>query len=169
MINPVSCVGHQLPVRRNQSAGICIDTTTRQTLHQKGQNGLAERPQYAAANVRGVVTTSNHLDALYLAPDDRRHFVCVSTRTQDDFAPGYWDDINAWFENGGNEAVAHYLASLDLSTFNAKAAPPKTAAWHMVVATGVAPESSDLADMIEGMGKPDALTLQMVKVRAPER
>ncbi|MCK1601051.1 bifunctional DNA primase/polymerase [Bradyrhizobium sp. 166] len=124
-------------------------------------------PQYAAANVCGVVMTSNHLDALYLAPDDRRHFVCVSTRTQEDFTPAYWDDINNWFENGGNEAVAHYLAHLDLAAFNAKAPPRKTAAWHMVVAAGVAPESGDLSDVIESMGKPDALTLQMVKARTP--
>lgn len=124
-------------------------------------------PQYAAVNVCGVIMTSNHLDALYLAPDDRRHFVCVSTKTQDDFAPAYWDDINAWFANGGNEAVAYYLANLDLTAFNAKAPPPKTAAWHMVVAAGVAPESGDLADVIESLGKPDALTLQMVKAKTP--
>nr|WP_256469995.1 DUF5906 domain-containing protein [Bradyrhizobium sp. 177] len=124
-------------------------------------------PQYAAVNVCGVIMTSNHLDALYLAPDDRRHFVCVSTRTQDDFTPAYWDAINAWFENGGNEAVAHYLANLDLTGFNAKAPPPKTAAWHMVVAAGVAPESGDLSDVIESMGKPDALTLQMVRSKTP--
>ncbi|MGJ5177412.1 DUF5906 domain-containing protein [Bradyrhizobium oligotrophicum] len=124
-------------------------------------------PQYAAVNVCGVVMTSNHLDALYLAPDDRRHFVCVSTRTQDDFSPAYWDEINAWFENGGNEAIAHYLANLDLSAFNAKAPPPKTAAWHMVVAAGMAPESGDLSDVIESMGKPDALTLAMVRSRTP--
>ncbi|MBB4391781.1 bifunctional DNA primase/polymerase [Bradyrhizobium sp. ERR14] len=124
-------------------------------------------PQYAAANVCGVIMTSNHLDALYLAPDDRRHFVCVSTRTQDDFDPVYWDRINAWFENGGSEAVAHFLANLDLTAFNAKAPPPKTAAWHMVVAAGVAPESGDLSDVIESMGKPDALTLQMIRARTP--
>ncbi|MFK4507073.1 bifunctional DNA primase/polymerase [Bradyrhizobium daqingense] len=124
-------------------------------------------PQYAAVNVCGVIMTSNHHDALYLAPDDRRHFVCVSTKTQDDFAPAYWDDINAWFDDGGNEAVAYYLANLDLAAFNAKAPPPKTAAWHMVVAAGVAPESGDLADVIESLGKPDALTLQMVKAKTP--
>lgn len=124
-------------------------------------------PQYAAVNVCGVIMTSNHLDALYLAPDDRRHFVCVSTRSQEDFTPGYWDDINAWFESGGNEAIAHYLANLDLSAFNAKAPPPKTAAWHMVVAAGVAPESGDLADVIESMGQPEALTLAMLKARTP--
>ncbi|WP_128925607.1 bifunctional DNA primase/polymerase [Bradyrhizobium guangxiense] len=124
-------------------------------------------PQYAAENVCGVIMTSNHLDALYLAPDDRRHFVCVSTKTQEDFGPAYWDDINAWFERGGNEAVAYYLAHLDISNFNAKAPPPKTAAWHMVVAAGVAPESGDLADVIETMGKPDALTLQMIRARTP--
>src|SRR5260370_41366540 len=37
-------------------------------------------PQYSAVNVCGVIMTSNHLDALYISPDDRRHFVCGSTR-----------------------------------------------------------------------------------------
>ena len=111
--------------------------------------------------------TSNHLDALYISPDDRRHFVCVSTRTKEDFSRGYWDDIHTWFENGGNEAVAHFLANLDLTEFSAKAPPPKTAGWHMVVAAGMAPESGELSDVIEALRKPAALTLPMIKARTP--
>jgi hypothetical protein len=124
-------------------------------------------PQYAAMNVCGVIMTSNHLDALYIHPDDRRHFVCVSTRTKEEFAPGYFDSMHAWFNSGGNEAVAHYLANLDLSAFNAMATPPKTEGWHMVVAAGLAPESGDLSDVIEALGKPAALTLPMIKARTP--
>jgi Family of unknown function (DUF5906) len=124
-------------------------------------------PQYSALNVCGVVLTSNHLDALYVSHDDRRHFVCVSTCTKEDFSQSYWTEIYQWFDNGGNEAVAHYLANRDLSAFNAKAPPPKTAGWHMVVDAGLAPESSDLADVIEAMGKPAALTLTMIRARTP--
>jgi Family of unknown function (DUF5906)/RepB DNA-primase from phage plasmid len=124
-------------------------------------------PQYSAVNVCGVIMTSNHLDALYISPDDRRHFVCVSTATKENFSREYWDDIRTWFEKGGNEAVAHFLANLDLSEFNAKAPPPKTAGWHMVVAAGLAPESGDLADVIEALGKLPALTLPMIRARTP--
>jgi hypothetical protein len=124
-------------------------------------------PQYAALNVCGVIMTSNHPDALYIHPDDRRHFVCVSTRTKEQFPPGYFDEMHAWFRNGGNEAVAHYLANLDLSAFNAMATPPKTAGWHMVVAAGLAPESGDLSDVIEALGKPAALTLSMIRKKTP--
>jgi hypothetical protein len=124
-------------------------------------------PQYSAVNVCGVIMTSNHLDALYISPDDRRHFVCVSTRTKEEFSREYWDDIHNWFENGGNQVVAHFLANLDLTEFSAKAPPPKTAGWHMVVAAGLAPESGDLSDVIEALNKPAALTLPMIKARTP--
>jgi hypothetical protein len=124
-------------------------------------------PQYSALNVCGVIMTSNHLDALYISPDDRRHFVCVTTRTKDEFSREYWDYFYTWLEHGGNEAVAHYLANLDLTEFSAKAPPPKTAGWHMVVAAGLAPESGDLTDVIEGLGKPAALTLAMIRTQAP--
>ena len=124
-------------------------------------------PQFSAVNVCGVIMTSNHLDALYIHPDDRRHYVCVSTRTKEEFPPGYFDDMHAWFKNGGDEAVAHFLANLDLSDFNAMATPPKTAGWHRVVAAGLAPESGDLSDVIETLGNPAALTLPMIKARTP--
>lgn len=124
-------------------------------------------PEHFAVNINGVVLTSNHPDALYLPRDDRRHFVCVSPREQDDFPQGYFDRLYEWFAKGGNEAVAHYLANLDLSGFNAKAPPPKTAGWHMIVAAGIAPESGDMTDAIEAMGNPPALTVAGIKQAIP--
>jgi hypothetical protein len=124
-------------------------------------------PQYVALNVCGVIMTSNHLDALYIPPDDRRHYVCVSTRTKEEFSKEYWDAIYGWFRNGGFEAIAHYLATFDLSGFDAKSPPPKTAGWYAAMGAGVAPETGDLLDVIEGMGTPPAVTLSMIKARAP--
>jgi hypothetical protein len=60
-------------------------------------------PQYSAVNVCGVIMTSNHLDALYIPAGDRRHYVCVSNLTKEDFEAGYFDDMHAWFANGGND------------------------------------------------------------------
>lgn len=124
-------------------------------------------PEHFAVNVNGVVLTSNHADALFLPRDDRRHFVCVSPREQNEFLEGYFDRLYSWFSKGGNEAVAHFLATLDLSGFNAKAPPPKTAGWHMIVAAGIAPESGDMTDAIETMGNPAALTVAGIRQALP--
>lgn len=139
-------------------------TTSPPETHRINTKGV---PQYAAVNVCGVIMTSNHPDALYIPADDRRHYVCSSNRDRGELPPGYFDDMHAWFENGGSASVAHYLANLDLSGFRAKAPPPKTAGWHMLVAAGLAPENGDLTDVIEAMGKPAAVTLQMVRSRTP--
>jgi hypothetical protein len=127
-------------------------------------------PHHAALNVNGTIETSNHWDALYLPADDRRHFVCISERRKEDFSEGYFTGTNgmyAWFGNGGNEAVAHYLANLDISAFDAKADPPKTSGWHRIVNAGLAPEGGELLDIIEALGKPAALTLGMIRDKAP--
>lgn len=139
-------------------------TTSPPETHRINTKGV---PQYAAVNVCGVIMTSNHNDALYIPADDRRHYVCLSNRDREELPPGYFEDMHAWFENGGSAAVAHYLANLDLSDFGAKAPPPKTAGWHMLVAAGLAPESGDLTDVIEAMDKPAALTLQTVRSCTP--
>lgn len=120
-------------------------------------------PHHSARNVCGVILTSNHADALYLDRSDRRHFVCISDRRKEDFPDGYFDGLYAWFANGGNEAVAHYLAGVDLSAFNAKAPPPKTKGWHAIVAAGMAPETGDLADIIEALQRPAVVTLHTIR------
>jgi hypothetical protein len=112
------------------------------------------------ANVCGVIITTNHLgDGLYLPADDRRHYVAWSPCSRDDFAPDYWQRIYGWFAAGGIGHVVAYLAALDLSDFDPKAPPHKTPAFWSVVASGDAPESGELRDVIERMGQPSAITL----------
>lgn len=119
--------------------------------------------EYTVFNVCGVIITSNHkLDGIFLPDDDRRHFVAWSDLTKEDFTPGYWDDLWAWYETGGTGHVAAYLAGLDLSQFAPKAPPPKTAAFFDIVASNRAPEDADLEDALEKLGKPDAVTLAQI-------
>ena len=114
-------------------------------------------------NVCGVVMTTNHkTDGIYLPADDRRHFVAWSERTKDDFAEAYWNDLWDWYERGGYGHVAAYLAELDLTDFNPKAPPPKTAAFWAIVDANRAPEDAELADILDKLGRPDAMTLEMV-------
>jgi hypothetical protein len=117
-------------------------------------------------NVCGMIVTTNHPDAIALPADDRRCFVMWSTLTKEDFTEKYWTDLYAWFDGGGREIVAHYLGNMDLGGFNAKAYPLRTEAWHQMVGFSAAPEDAELADVIDALGNPDALTLAQVVAKA---
>jgi len=110
-------------------------------------------------NVCGMLVTTNYKDAIAVPPDDRRCFVIWSDLTKEDFTEQYWISLYAWFANGGNEIVADYLARLDLSGFNHKAYPLRTEAWHQMVGFSAAPEDAELADAIDKLGNPDAITV----------
>ncbi|MBM4438215.1 MAG: hypothetical protein FJ029_13535, partial [Actinobacteria bacterium] len=116
--------------------------------------------EYSVFNVCGVVITTNHrTDGLYLPADDRRHYVAWSERTKDDFTPDYWPVLYRWYLGGGHRHVAAYLAERDLSGFDPKAPPPKTEAFFDVVNANRAPEDAELADALERLGNPAAVTL----------
>lgn len=128
---------------------------------------------YRTVNVAGVIFTTNHrTDGLFLPADDRRHYVAWSEAKADDFPEGYWLGLYRWFESdgiGGSGAghVAAYLTARDLSWFDPKAPPPKTAAFWDIVAAGRSPEDADLADALDAIThdpdeRPDAVTVQMV-------
>jgi hypothetical protein len=89
-----------------------------------------------------VITTNYKLDGIYLPADDRRHFVAWSDLTNGDFGEDYWNELNRWYDAGGVGHVAAYLATLDLSGFDAKAPPPKTEAFWAIVDANHAPEAS---------------------------
>jgi hypothetical protein len=122
------------------------------------------RQPYAVPNICGVVITTNHrLDSLYVTADDRRYFVTWSDRTPEDFPPGYWTDLYRWYATGGSGHVAAYLAQYDLRGFDAKAPPPQTEAFRTLVSAGRAPESDELADLIDHMQSPPAFTIDDLK------
>jgi hypothetical protein len=109
-----------------------------------------------------IVTTNYKLDGIYLPTDDRRHYVAWSDLTKDEFAPDYWNKLHRWYADGGIGHVAAYLATLDLSSFDPKAPPKKTPAFWAIVGANHAPEDSELADILDDLGNPDAVTLLMI-------
>jgi hypothetical protein len=116
--------------------------------------------EYSVLNCCGVVITSNHkADGIFLPADDRRHYVAWSDLSKDDFPESYWQTLWRWYEDGGDRHVAAYLADLDISAFDPKAPPPKTAAFWDIVDASRAPEDAELADVLDHMGNPDATTL----------
>jgi hypothetical protein len=114
-----------------------------------------------------VVITSNHkTDGIFLPADDRRHFVAWSALTQYDFEEGYWRSLYGWYGNGGNEAVAAYLAGIDLSGFDPKVPPLKTQAFWEIANANRAPEDADLMDVLDDLGQPGVVTLDRVASQA---
>jgi hypothetical protein len=83
--------------------------------------------------------------------------------------PSNWNALWRWYLSGGLEHVAAYLRTLDLSLFDPKAPPPKTDAFWAIVDAHHAPEASELADVLDILGKevpggkerewPDAVTI----------
>jgi hypothetical protein len=123
--------------------------------------------EYYVFNCLGFLITTNHKsDGIFLPPDDRRHYVAWSERTREDFAPGYWNQIWDWYEAGGFGHVAAYLTELDISDFDPKAPPPKTAAFWEIVGVNAAPEDAELADVIDELKSPDAITLLQLIAKA---
>ena len=123
--------------------------------------------EYYVPNLTGVViTTNNKTNGIYLPADDRRHLVAWSTLKEVDFEKDYWLKQYDWYANGGNAAVAEYLASRNLTNFNPKAPPPKTSAFFEIANANRAPEDAELADVLDDLGRPDAVTLDQVADRA---
>ena len=123
--------------------------------------------EYPVPNCVGIIITTNHkTNGIYLPADDRRHFVAWSELNKEDFGDNYWTELWSWFDNGGYCHVAAYLQQLDLSRFDSKAPPPKTPAFWEIVDASRAPEDAELADAIEALGSPDALTLDQIASRA---
>jgi hypothetical protein len=124
-------------------------------------------PEHSVLNVCGIILTTNHkTDGIYLPADDRRHFVAWSDLSKEDFTPAYWNGLWSWYEAGGGAHIAAYLATLDISEFDPKAPPPKTAAFWAIVDANQAPEDAELADVLDLMGNPDATTVDRIAAMA---
>lgn len=124
--------------------------------------------EYYVANCLGMVMTTNHKsDGLYLLPNDRRHYVAWSGCTSSDFGPEYFNKLHAWYQDGGTGHVGAYLMELDLTGFNPKAPPRKTAAFWDIVNANVSPEDIELLDAIDRLGEPDALLMEQVRAASP--
>jgi hypothetical protein len=115
----------------------------------------------------GVVITTNHkVGGLFLPPDDRRHFVAWTTVERSAFDEAYWTRYWERLDAGGADAAADYLRALDLRRFNPKAPPRQTQAfWEMANAMRSEKET-EMDDIIEILGRPNALVIGNIISRA---
>jgi hypothetical protein len=123
-----------------------------------------------------MAVTSNHRDAFYLTPNDRRYYIATSECQTGTFDVAYWNSFWHWYkhENGINGVVA-LLLDRDLSKFDPKAPPPNTPGfWHMVNADR-GEDHGEINDAIDAVGlartppvtRPQALTISELIGAAP--
>jgi Bifunctional DNA primase/polymerase, N-terminal len=111
--------------------------------------------EHSIFNVCGVVITTNYkVDGIYLPPDDRRHYVAWSDVKMADFESNHWSKLYRWYDSEGAANVAAYLRQLDISAFDPKAPPPKTAAFWDIVQSSQPPEDAELADALDKLKDP---------------
>jgi hypothetical protein len=123
--------------------------------------------EYSIFNCCGVVITSNYkTDGMYLPTDDRRHYVAWSDVQKQDFSGDYFNELYCWYAEGGIGHVAAYLHEFDLSDFDPKAPPPKTAAFWDIADASQSPEDAELADVLDRIGNPDAVTIGDIAAHA---
>lgn len=86
---------------------------------------------YRQRNQVNGVFLSNENQPLPLDNDDRRHCVIY---TPPALSAAYYDEVFLEIENGGVEALYHYLLNLDLGDFHPKKRPPMTESKQALIA-----------------------------------
>src|SRR5262249_14186223 len=66
-------------------------------------------PEYPILNCVAIIFTINHqVFGIYLSPDDRCYYVVWSDLKQEDFTSEYWNELQAFYDNGGYGYVAAF-------------------------------------------------------------
>jgi hypothetical protein len=104
--------------------------------------------------------TNYRTEGQHLPAEDRRNYVAWSNAKKEDFEREYWNALWGFYENGGFGHVAAYLQTRDISGFDPKAPPPKTEAFWAIVHANHPAENAELADLLDGLGRPPVVTLE---------
>jgi hypothetical protein len=126
--------------------------------------------EHSILNCVGLILTTNYkTTGIYLPAEDRRHYVAWSNAAPEDFSEGYWNKLFGWYNDGGDRHVASFLKEFDLSGFDPKAPPPKTQAFWDIVDANRSPVDSQLADVLDELGNPVAVTLEQIIHKADHK
>lgn len=134
-------------------------------------------PQYYIPNRGNFIFMSNNENALALSQEDRRFFVYWSPVTQPEAErwneEGYFADLWAWLNDGGDAAALGYLLDRELAAdFKPKGRAPWTADKATMVENSRPPLEAHLAQLIEDEEEPfdkDLVELKEVANALPER
>lgn len=107
-------------------------------------------------NVMRLFLTTNNVTAMYINANDRRFAILHSSLKSEWQPAAYFTSLAEWLnDGGGNAEIARWLFNRDLSRFEPKRRPLKTAGWQAVVDTWAAPEDA-LAKALDILKSPEA-------------
>lgn len=110
-------------------------------------------PEFNIQNYTNILACSNHDDVASLDRDDRRMFSWISHAEKQ--PQDFYSNLYAWFfEGDGLGIVLHHLLQRDLSGFNPKMAPPKTAGRDRLIANSQSEAENFLSDALESVSPP---------------
>jgi hypothetical protein len=119
--------------------------------------------EYYVPNVVGLIITSNYRqDAIYLPANDRRTYVAWSDIPEYGLSKEKGDALWNYYKSGGFIDICAYLRQYNLAQFDPYAAPKKTEAFWSIVNAHRSHEESSLADALDKLGRPLAITLDSV-------
>jgi hypothetical protein len=124
------------------------------------------KPYYVMNVVAVIITTNHKVGGIFLAPDDRRHYIAWTNLERSAFDEAHWTRYWARLEAGGAAAVADYLRALDISRFNPKAPPPRTQAFYEMVNAMRSEKESEMGDVLDDLERPKALIISNIISRA---
>ena len=88
-------------------------------------------------NLCHVILTTNDPLTMYVPAEDRRLFVMTSAledpKENDVFPENYFEEIYAYLDDGGSDAVIKWLLDRDLFEFNSTAPPPMTSGKKAII------------------------------------
>ncbi|TXH54331.1 MAG: DUF3854 domain-containing protein [Desulfurellales bacterium] len=103
-------------------------------------------PQFTIPDCVNYYLTSNHADALWLEDEDRRFFVHEVPHTEP-LALEFYSKYEHWLDNGGAAALMEWFLRRDISAFNPKGPPPRTAARERMINMGKSDLDAWCADL----------------------
>lgn len=110
-------------------------------------------PEFSIPNRMNLLACSNHDDVALLDEDDRRMFTWISQAEKQ--PADYYADLHGWYFDGpGKAIVLHHLLHRDLSGFNPKAAPPRTAGRERLIANSRSESESFLSEALSSYAPP---------------
>lgn len=134
-------------------------------------------PEYYIPNVVGIAITTNYkTDGMYIAREDRRHYIAWSDMTRlpkptagNPLCDDYFRSFHHWLtHDGGNGDVAWCLRTHDLSNFDPKSPPLKTPAFYEIAGANASAEDAPIQDAIDRIGNPQAVTIRRIAAACDE-
>jgi len=117
------------------------------------------------ANYADFIFTTNHPDAIHADENGRRYFYLFSKAQR--LPDQHYKDFMDWKDNGGVEALAHFLSNYPLTNFCKDAPPPITEAFKSAVDSS---RSETESVLLEHLRDEDwAVTIDIVRNLLPER